>query len=119
MPGGLNRIIIIGNVGRDPEGRYTQEGKPVTTFSVGVNDRKDNTEWFNVVTWDKLAETCNQYVRKGQKVCVEGRMQTRSWEGQDGERKYRTELVANSVLFLSPKAGQKSEGYDGEDDLPF
>jgi len=103
--------MIIGNVGRDPEMRYTPNGSAVTTFSVAVSRRwtgqdgqqQDETEWFNVVTWNKLAERCNQYVTKGSSVYVEGRLQTRSWDGQDGQKKYRTELVAQDVRFLSSR----------------
>ena len=105
---GLNRVMIIGNLGQDPEMRYTANGSPVTTFRVAVSrnftgpdgDRREETEWFSVVAWRALAEQCSQYLQKGRKVYVEGRLQTRDWEGQDGVRKYRTELVAQSVLFL-------------------
>ena len=117
----LNRITIIGNVGKDPEMKFTPKGNPVTSFSVAAGrsdttqdgERKDETEWFSIVTWNKLAETCNQYLQKGQQVYVEGRLQTRSWEGQDGEKKYRTEVIANTVLFLGKR--KESEQSEGED----
>ena len=105
---GLNKVMIIGNIGTDPEMRYTANGNAVTTFRVACSrnytgadgERKDETEWFSVVTWNKLAETCSQYLQKGRRAYVEGRLQTRSWEGPDGQRRYRTEVIANTVLFL-------------------
>ncbi|MDA8219327.1 MAG: single-stranded DNA-binding protein [Dehalococcoidales bacterium] len=123
MAGSLNKVMIIGNVGREPEMRYTPSGTPVTSFSVACNrfrvspdgDRREETEWFNVVAWSKLAETCNQYITKGQKVYIEGRLQTRSWEGQDGQKHSRVEIVANNLIMLSPRqkpTGGEEEGYD-------
>jgi single-strand DNA-binding protein len=105
---GLNKVMIIGNVGTDPEMRYTANGSAVTTFRIACNrnystpdgERREETEWFNVVTWNKLAETCSQFLQKGRRAYVEGRLQTRSWEGQDGQRRFRTEVVATTVLFL-------------------
>lgn len=105
---GLNKVMIIGNMGTDPEMRYTANGNAVTTFRIacsrtysgGDGERKEETEWFNVVTWNKLAETCSQYLQKGRRAYVEGRLQTRSWEGQDGQRRFRTEIIAHTVLFL-------------------
>jgi len=108
----LNKVMIIGNTGREPEMRFTPSGKPVTNFSVAVNSKfgeQDTTEWFNIVCWSKLAETCNQYLQKGQQVYVEGRLQTQTWE-QDGETKYKTEIVANRVLFLG-KRKQEEEPF--------
>ena len=118
---GLNRVMIIGNLGADPEMRYTANGSPVTTFRVAVSrnftgpdgDRREETEWFGVVAWRALAEQCSQYLQKGRKVYVEGRLQTRDWEGQDGVRKYRTELVAQSVLFLDRAQGPGGPGGPG------
>ena len=105
---GLNKVMLIGNVGTDPEMRYTANGNAVTTFRIACNrnysgpdgERKEETEWFSVVTWNKLAETCSQFLQKGRRAYVEGRLQTRSWEGPDGQRRYRTEVIANTVLFL-------------------
>lgn len=105
---GLNKVMIIGNLGRDPELRYTSAGNPIATFSVAVTRvwtnaegvRQESTEWFNVLAWNKLAETCHKLLRKGHKVYVEGRLQTHSWEGEDGSRHYRTEIVARDVVFL-------------------
>ena len=107
----LNRVTIIGNVGKEPEMRFTPNGNAVVSFSVAANEsytdnegeRHERTEWFNVVAWEKLAETCNQYLGKGSKVYIEGRQQTKKWEGQDGNFHYKTELIASRVLFLSPK----------------
>jgi single-strand DNA-binding protein len=123
---GLNKVMIIGNLGRDPEMRYTPSGAPVTTFSVAVNRRwtsqdgqqQDETEWFNVVAWNKLAETCSQQLSKGRLVYVEGRLRTRSWDGQDGQKHYRTEIIASAVQFLdSARArGQDSAAASGVDD---
>jgi len=108
----LNRVEIIGNVGGEPEMRFTPSGKPVTSFPVAVNSKfgeTESTEWFNVIAWNKLAETCNTYLSKGQQVFVEGRQQTHSWEGTDGVKHYKTELIASRVIFL----GQRKRG--GED----
>ncbi len=135
---GLNKVMIIGNLGRDPEMRYTPNGSAVTSFSVAVSRRwnaqdgqqQEDTEWFNVVAWNKLAETCNQSLSKGRRVYVEGRLQTRSWDGQDGQKHYRTEVIASTVLFLDsrPRGAESavgasvSEDVDGDvdpDDLPF
>ena len=99
----LNKAMIIGNLGRDPEMRYTPNGQAVTQFTVAVNrNYKDGagewveeTEWFRVVAWGPLAERAAEYLRKGRKVYVEGRLQTRQWEGQDGQKRYTTELIAN------------------------
>ena len=134
---GLNKVMIIGNLGADPEMRFTPGGSPVTTFNVAVSrvysppegERKVETEWFSVVTWTKLAETCNQYLTKGQKVYCEGRLHTRTWDGQDGQKHYKTEVIADRVIFLDKKqaAGRSEEkvedqGESGEiepADLPF
>ena len=99
----LNSVSIIGNVGKEPEMRYTPSGKPVTSFSVAVNSKfgeTESTEWFSVVAWNKLAETCNQYLTKGQQVFVEGRLQTHSWDDKEGVKHYKPEVIANKVLFL-------------------
>jgi single-strand DNA-binding protein len=107
----LNKAMIIGNLGRDPEMRYTPGGQAVTQFTVAVNrnykdssgEWKEDTEWFRVVAWGPLAERTAEYLRKGRKVYVEGRLQTRSWEGQDGQKRYTTELIANTVTALDPR----------------
>jgi len=133
----INKVIIVGNVGREPEMRFTPNGNPVTTFSVATNEsftdkdgeRQKRTEWFNVTTWNRLAETCNQFLSVGSMVYVEGTQRTRSWEAQDGQRKYRTEVIANTVRFLSHKQDTEEEkgdtlveSHEGEldpEDIPF
>jgi len=108
----VNKIIVIGNLGRDPEMRFTPNGNPVTSFSVATNrgyttsegERREETEWFTVVTWNKLAEQCNQFLTKGRLVYVEGRFHMRTWEGQDGQKHYQSEIIANSVRFLDRQA---------------
>lgn len=111
MSRGLNKVMIIGHLGRDPEMRYTPSGRPVTTFSVATNrswntsdgERHTETEWFNVVAWGSLAEICKQHLNKGQQVYVEGRLQTRSWEDNDGKRHSSTEIVANEMIILGDR----------------
>jgi len=107
----LNKVTIIGNVGGEPEMRFTPNGKPVTSFSVATNwvftspegERRQETEWFNVVAWNRLAEQCNQFLGKGRLVYAEGRIHTRSWESQDGQTHSRIEVIANRVIFLDRK----------------
>ena len=108
----VNRMIIIGNLGSEPEMRFTPSGRPVTSFSVATNrryttaegERKEETEWFSVVTWGRLAEQCNQFLTKGRLVYVEGRIHMHTWEGQDGQRRYRNEIIADRVSFLDRQA---------------
>ena len=134
MMASLNKVMLIGNVGTEPEMRFTPNGNPVTSFRIAVNrvfttsdgDRREETEWFTVVTWNKLAETCNQFLAKGRRVYVEGRLRTRAWEGQDGQRRSRVEVVASQVIFLdkqeavAPLVGDVPENDEfGIDDLPF
>jgi single-strand DNA-binding protein len=117
---GLNKVMIIGNVGTDPEMRYTANGRAVTSFRVAANrsfttpegERREETEWFGVVAWQKLAEQCSQYLQKGRRVYVEGRLRTRSWDTPDGQRRFRTEVIADRVLFLdrAPGAPLPEEG---------
>jgi len=120
----LNKMTIIGNVGTEPEMRFTPNGKPVTSFTVATNwvyttpdgERKQETEWFNVVAWNRLAEQCNQFLGKGRLVYAEGRLHTRSWEGQDGLQHSRMEVIANRVIFLDRRsAGGSPEDRGGED----
>ena len=123
---GLNKVMIIGNLGADPEMRYTADGKALTSFRVASSrnyngpdgERREETEWFSVVTWQKLAEQCSQFLQKGRRVYVEGRLQTRSWDGPDGQRKYRTEVVAEKVLFLD-RAGAMPFGDEHESSAPM
>jgi single-strand DNA-binding protein len=108
----LNKAMIIGNLGRDPEMRYTPSGQAVTQFTVAVNrnykdqngEWQEDTEWFRVVVWGQQAERSAEYLRKGNKVFVEGRMQTRQWEGQDGQKRYTTELIADRVQNLERRS---------------
>jgi single-strand DNA-binding protein len=110
----LNKCMVIGHLGADPSMRYLASGAAVTQFSVatsrkyktGDGEQREDTEWFRVVTWNRLAETCAQYLQKGRLVYVEGRLQTRSWDGDDGQKHYMTELVAENVKFLG---GARSE----------
>uniref|UniRef100_A0A6M3LBS6 Putative single-stranded DNA-binding protein n=1 Tax=viral metagenome TaxID=1070528 RepID=A0A6M3LBS6_9ZZZZ len=118
----FNKVFIIGNVGTEPEMRFTPNGSAVASFSVAVNDKRggeDVTEWFNIVTWNKLAENCNQYLEKGRQVFVDGRLQTRKWEGQDGITHYKTEVHANKVLFLGSKNKTEESTDIVPDDYPF
>ena len=136
----LNKVMIIGNLGSEPEMRFTPKGNPVTSFRVATNrvyttpegERKEETEWFTVVAWGKLAEQCNQFLTKGRLVYTEGRLHTRSWESQDGQKHYRTEIIANRVTFLDRQAAaplpeekpeeKPEEGEAGEiepEDIPF
>ena len=108
----LNKAMIIGNLGRDPEMRYTPYGQAVTQFTVAVNhshkdasgEWKEETEWFRVVAWGPLAERTAENLRKGRKVYVEGRLQTRNWEDKDGQKRYTTELIASAVTALDRAA---------------
>jgi single-strand DNA-binding protein len=117
MSRGLNKVMIIGNLGRDPEMRYTPSGRPVTTFSVGTTrtwhssdgDRHEETEWFNVVAWGNLAEICSQYLHKGKQVYVEGRLQTRSWDDSEGRKHFATELVAREMIMLGDGPSEEPE----------
>ena len=110
---GLNKMLVIGNLGSDPEMRYTPNGNPVTSFTVATNrnyttssgERREETEWFRVVAWNQLAEHCNQFLAKGRRVYVEGRLKSDTWTGQDGQTRFRNEIIANSVLFLDRSGG--------------
>lgn len=134
MSRGLNKVMIIGKLGRDPEMRYTPSGKAVTSFSVATNrswvnaegERREDTEWFNVISWGNLAEICKEYLTKGQQVYIEGRLQTRGWKDQDGKKYYRTELVANEMIMLGERKGAEateetleSEAGAGNSEFPF
>jgi len=111
MPLCLNRVMIIGNMGRDPEVRYTPGGQAVTSFNVAATrtwttsggERRSSTEWFNVVAWGNLAEICNEYLTKGRRVYVEGELRTYGWEEPSGKRHFRTELVASEMIMLGPR----------------
>ncbi len=117
----LNKMLVIGNVGTDPEMRYTPNGNPVTSFRLATGrtyttadgERHDETEWFTVVAWSQLAEQTNQYLTKGKKVYVEGRLKSNTWTGQDGQTRFRNEIVASRVLFLD-RGPQGDPGVGGE-----
>lgn len=116
----MNKILIIGNVGREPQMRYTPKGTPVTSFSVATSRRytvdgeqREETQWFNVSAWNRLAETCNQYVVKGMKVYVDGRLSSREWVGQDGRTRTSLEVNAFDVQFLN-RPGDSGAGQAGE-----
>lgn len=131
----LNKIMVIGNLGTDPEMRFTPSGSQVTSFRLAATrnyttsegERRQETEWFTVTTWGKQAETCNQFLAKGRRAYVEGRLRTSSWEGQDGQKRFKTEIVADRVIFLDrPGAAplpDETEELGTEDiqaeDLPF
>lgn len=142
MARGINKVILIGNLGRDPEVRYTADGTAVTTFSIatsmewtdrGSGNKKEKTEWHRIVAWRRLGEICGEYLSKGSQVYIEGRLQTRDWQDKDGIKRYTTEIVANEVQFLGPKdAGRSRDAYGGppppdaepysdseDDDIPF
>lgn len=126
MARGLNKVLIIGRVGRDPEMRYTPSGRPVTTFSVGTSrtwttadgERRTETEWFNVVAWSSLAEICKQYLTKDRLVYIEGRLQTRHWDDQEGNKHSATEIVASEMIVLEERreVNQTASEYDEGDD---
>ncbi len=139
MSRGLNKVMVIGHLGRDPEMRYTPSGRPVTTFTVAVSrswntadgERRTETEWFNIVSWGNLAEICKQYLHKGQQVYIEGRLQTRRWEDKEGQKHTSVEVVANEMMMLGDRrdnSGQSqeesqddelSEPVADEDEFPF
>jgi len=120
----LNKVMLIGRLTRDPEMRYTPSGQPVTSFSIATNrygggtegEKREFTDYHNIVAWNigrrNLAEIVAQYTRKGSLVYVEGRLQTRSWEGQDGQKRRTTEVVANDVQFLDTRASSANAGLD-------
>ncbi|RWX42922.1 single-strand DNA-binding protein [Candidatus Electrothrix aarhusensis] len=116
----LNKAMLIGNLGADPELRYTQSGVAVASFNVATTRRwkdkegqqQEETEWHKIVAWQRLGEICNEYLHKGSKVYVEGRLQTRKWQDQSGNDRYTTEIVASDVQFLTPR-GEGGGGYSG------
>jgi single-strand DNA-binding protein len=139
MSRGLNKVMVIGHLGRDPEMRYTPSGRPVTTFTIAVSrswntadgERRTDTEWFNIVAWGNLAEICKQYLYKGQQVYIEGRLQTRHWDDKEGQKHTNVEVVANEMMMLgerrdnsnqsqeSEQAEEQSEPIADEDEFPF
>ena len=141
----LNKAMVIGRVGRDPEVRYTKSGAAVASLSVATSEawkdaqgnRKEQTEWHNIVAWGKLATFCEEYIRKGREVYVEGRIQTRDWTDKDNVKHYKTEINAQVIRFVGPRpaddvgpGGQEHEAPKGnanapddgafeDDDIPF
>lgn len=109
--GSVNKVILIGNLGADPEVKYTQEGVPVANFSLATSEtwnnregtRQERTEWHRVVVWRKLAEIAGKYLHKGGKVYIEGKLQTRSWDDQNGQKRYMTEVVASELQMLDAR----------------
>lgn len=142
MPEGLNRVTLIGNLGQDPELRHTQGGQAVLNLRLAVSEswvdrdgeRKERTEWCGVIIWGKRGEALSRILGKGDRICIEGRLQTRSWEAKEGGKRYVTEIVASNVVLLGGKrsGGDGGRGYDdgpppsegggggfGTDDIPF
>jgi single-strand DNA-binding protein len=131
MSRGLNKVMIIGRLGRDPEMRYTPSGRPVTTFNVATSrswnssdgERHTETEWFNVVAWGSLAEICKQHLLKGQQVYIEGRLQTRVWEDNTGNKRSSTEIVANEMILLGDRkdnlASENDSDENEEEEFPL
>jgi single-strand DNA-binding protein len=142
MAKSVNKVILVGNVGKDPEVKYTPSGVPVARLSMATNERfkdrneqtQDRTEWHSIVAWQRLAEIVGEYVRKGTKLYIEGRLQTTSWQDrQSGEKKYRTEIVASDLVLLGSRengqnAAAEAPGRDSDmeaaraavdDDIPF
>ena len=131
----LNKVMLIGHLGREPEMRYTPSGRPVTTFTVATSrswntaegERRTETEWFNIVAWGNLAEICKQYLTKGQQVYIEGRLQTRRWDDSEGIKHTTVEVVANEMMILGERRdvnhNHSSETPDvepaDEDEYPF
>lgn len=115
---GVNKVILVGNLGRDPEIRYTQGGQPVANFTLATTEsftsregkREERTEWHRIVVWGKTAELCTQYLAKGRTVYLEGRIQTREWEDKEGQKRRTTEVVAQTVQFLGGPRGASGPG---------
>jgi single-strand DNA-binding protein len=141
---GINKAILVGRLGSDPEVRYTPSGVAVANFNIATSEewkdkdtgeKKERTEWHRIVAWSKLGEICGEYLSKGRQVYIEGRIQTRSWEDRDGNKRYTTEIVANDVQFLGGRdAGSGAKAASGasasdfesspvqapeDDDIPF
>ncbi len=118
----LNKATIIGHLGTDPEMRHTPSGQTVVNFSVATNEswggrdgqeRQEKTEWHRIVAWGRLAEICNEYLRKGRQVYIEGRLQTRSWDDQQGQKRYMTEIIASNMMMLGGRGGEGEYGGGG------
>jgi single-strand DNA-binding protein len=140
---GINKVILIGNLGGDPEVRYTPSGVAVAQFNIATSEewkdkdsgeKRERTEWHRIVAWRRLGEICGEYLSKGQQVYVEGRIQTNTWEDKEGNKRYTTEIIANTVQFLGRRESSESArprsttpaDYQGvpaqgpaDDDIPF
>lgn len=123
--GSINKVILIGNLGADPEMRYTQDQSAVANLRIATserwtdratNERRERTDWHRVVCFRRLAEICGEYLHKGSKVYIEGQLQTRSWEGQDGQTRYMTEVVARDMQMLDSRGGTGGGGFSGPED---
>ncbi len=119
MAGGINKVILIGNLGADPEVRFTPSGQAVANFRIATSEswsdktsgqKQERTEWHRIVVWGKLAELCGEYLKKGRQCYVEGRLQTREWTDKEGKKNYTTEVVANTVQFLGSGGGRAADG---------
>jgi single-strand DNA-binding protein len=119
MAKSVNKVILVGNLGKDPEVKYTSTGTPVAKFSLATNEGykdksgqwQDRTEWHNIVAWQRLAEIVGEYVKKGSKVYIEGRLQTSSWDDKEtGQKKYKTEIIANDLVLLGGRGEPDAEG---------
>ena len=123
---GVNKVILLGNLGRDPELRYTQGGQAVANFTLATSEnwndkngeRVERTEWHRVVVWGRVAELCSQYLSKGRSVYLEGRIQTREWEDKEGQKRYTTEVNAQTVQFLGNNRSEGSEASRGGNAKP-
>jgi single-strand DNA-binding protein len=121
----INKVILIGNLGADPELRYTQSGTPVASFRIATTERwkdkdgnqQEQTEWHNIVAWRRLAEICGEYLNKGSRVYIEGKLQTRKWQDQNGNDRWTTEIIAREMKMLTPR-GEGSGGGGGYDPGP-
>lgn len=119
---GVNKVILVGNLGRDPELRYTPGGQAVANFSLATTerfstrdgDKQERTEWHRIVAWGRTGELCAQYLSKGRSVYIEGRLQTREWEDKEGQKRRTTEVVANTVQFLGGRGGEGAGGHDSD-----
>jgi single-strand DNA-binding protein len=123
MAKSVNKVILVGRLGRDPELKYTGSGTPFCRFSMatddswndkGTGERQERTEWHNIVAWDRLAEICNQYLTKGKLVYIEGSLQTREWDDQEGNKKKITEIRARDMVMLSSGGGENAGGAAGQ-----
>lgn len=118
-------MILIGNIGRDPDLRQTESGGAISTFSMATNTswvnrdgiRNERTEWHNIVSWNRLAEICHQIIRKGDQVYIEGRLRTRSWEGESGERRHKTEIIAEQMIKLSRRSVEDAKPDQEEEQI--